>query len=99
MPYKVGKYPGVAEKMRMLGDLATLAGMRRRYLDALNMMMRRLQEDPLTWGDPQFHLHIEGGTVCSALVDLIVVRYAVHEPEKAVIIRDILPLFEWPIRP
>jgi hypothetical protein len=99
MPYKVAHYPGVAEKMRALADLASLAGIRRHYLDALRTMARRLQDDPLGWGDPLYRTHIQGGIVCSGLIDPIVVRFVVHEPEKVVLVIDIKPLFQWLIRP
>ena len=97
MPFKIGKYAGVGAKMRTLADLAALAGIRQIYLDAL--MYQRLEQDPLGCGDPLYRLHIEGGAVFHAVFDPVIVRYSVHEPQKTVLIMDIVPLFDWPIRP
>lgn len=47
MAYKIGKFPGVAEKMRNLSDLASFAGIRQSYLEALRTMADRLENDPL----------------------------------------------------
>ena len=99
MNFKVGKYAGVGEKMRTLANLAVLAGIRQIYLNALMRMYRSLEHDPLGCGDPLYRLQVEGGMVCHAVFDPIIVRYSVHEPENAVLIMDIAPLFEWPIRP
>ena len=99
MPYKVGAYAGVKEQMRTLADLASLAGIRHSYLDALKQMARHLQDDPLAWGDPVYRSPQQGGIVYHALVGPIVVHYAVHESKKAVLIIRIEPLFEWPVRP
>jgi hypothetical protein len=99
MPYKVGKYPGVAEKMRTLADLASLAGLRQSYLDALRKMADHLENDPLEWGDPVYRVPHQSGVVCHALVEPVVVHYSVHESTKIVLIIDIKPMFEWPIRP
>jgi hypothetical protein len=54
MAYKVGKFSGVGEQMRALADRAKLAGIRQRYLEALQEMLDRLQLDPLGFGDPLY---------------------------------------------
>jgi hypothetical protein len=99
MAYQVGKFAGVAEQMHTLADLATLAGLRQSYLDALKYMLERLQRDPLEWGDPLYRTQREGGVVCHAWIGPIIVRYAVFESEESVLIIEIKPAFEWSIRP
>ena len=99
MPFKVGTAAGVKEQMQTLADLASFAGFRQRYRDALTTMRRRLENDPLEWGDPLFRKPQVGGVVCRAVVDPIVIHYSVHESNKSVIIIRVDSLFEWPIRP
>jgi hypothetical protein len=98
MPFKVGKYPGVAEKMRALADYASLGGIRQSYLDALKTMVERLENDPLQWGDPLYRAPHQSGIVCRACVGPITLLYSVHESVRVVLIIDLKPLFEWPIR-
>jgi hypothetical protein len=62
-------------------------------------MARRLQDDPLEWGDPLYQAPHQSGIVCQALVGPLVVRYSVHESKSIVLIISIEPLFEWHIRP
>jgi hypothetical protein len=99
VPYKVGNYDGVKEQIRTLLDLATIAGIRESYLEALAKMAERLQNEPLAWGDPVYRKPNPVGLVCQGIVGPIIVRYSVHEPEHAVLIISIEPLFEWPVRP
>ncbi len=99
MPYKVGKYPGVAAKMRTLADLASLAGMRQSYLEVLKLMAERLESDPMGWGDPLYRVPHQSGIVHHAIAWPIQVRYSVHEAVAVVLIMDIDPVFDWPLRP
>ena len=99
MAYQVGKFAGVAEQMQALADRAALAGIRQSYVEALKRMLQHLQHDPLEWGDPLYRTNHEGGIVCHAWVGPIVVHYAVFESEQTVLIIDVVPAFEWPIRP
>jgi hypothetical protein len=99
MAYKVGKFSGVGEQMRALADRAKLVGIRQRYLEALQEMLERLQLDPLDFGDPLYRTKHEGGVVCHAMIDPIIVHFAVFEVDQTVLIIDIQPAFDWPIRP
>lgn len=99
MPYKVGNAAGVGARMHLLAQRASLAGIRQAYLDALTMMLQRLSSDPLVFGDPLYRMPHQGGIVCHAVVGPILVHYSVHEAENSVIVGDIKPLYEWPIRP
>ena len=99
MPYKVGTAAGVKDQLQTLLNLASLAGIRQFYLDAVDIMGRRLANDPLEWGDPLFRKPFVNGIVCRALVEPIMVHYSVHELINSVIILKVEPLFEWRIRP
>ena len=76
MPYKVGTAAGVKEQMQTLADLASFAGVRQRYRDALTTMRRRLTNDSLEWGDPLYRKPHVGDVVCRAFADPIVVHYS-----------------------
>lgn len=79
MPYQVGTFAGGEKKMRALRDLADLAGFRQAYLDALDCMIERLQDDPKSLGDPLHRTKLGGGMVFHALTAPIGVRYAVYD--------------------
>jgi hypothetical protein len=85
--------------MRTLADRAALAGFRQSYVDALAEMLQHLQNEPLTWGDPLYRMPHQGRIVCHAMVGPVIVHYSVHEPENTVLIADVKPMFDWPIRP
>src|SRR5262249_49385858 len=99
VPYKVGKYDGVTKQIRTLFDLATLAGIRESYLAALAKMIEHLENEPLEWGDPLYRKTNPVGLVFAGLWGRSPVPSPVHEPQHAVLIISIEPLFEWPVRP
>ncbi len=99
MPYKVGHYRGVKEQLATLADFASLAGLRQAYFEALKAMAQHLQHGPLEWGDPLYRKPQQDGVVCRASVGPILVHYSVHESISAVLIMNVEPLFDWPIRP
>jgi hypothetical protein len=89
MSFKVAQYPGVAEQIQALAEEATLAGIKQIYLDALRQMVRHLESNPLGWGDPEYRTNLEGGVVCHAIIDPLIVRFVVFEAQNVVFVREI----------
>lgn len=90
--YRVSRLHPVMEKIRDLDTRAKAAGIRDTYVAALETMMAKLQTEPLTWGDPLYHPKQPGSVICQAAVNPLVVQYAVYEPEREVVILQILPM-------
>jgi hypothetical protein len=66
---------------------ARAAGRNKHFLSALRRIIERLQKEPLTLGEPLYRLPALGLLVCQAVVDFVVVDYAVHDQKPLVFIR------------
>src|SRR5947208_203704 len=97
MNYKVDRMPAVNLQMRDLADHARARRIHRAYADALREMLNELQTHPLEWGDPEYNMKHPGGIVCRGIAWPILVRYAVYENEKVVMIFEIRPLADSPL--
>src|SRR5438445_10159125 len=91
-PYQIDRLPQVDEHLRTLGKRAARLGILGEYLTALRHAIDRLQAAPLTWGNPAYHTHREGGMVCHAIAPPLVFHYVVFEPERVVCILKVKPL-------
>ena len=67
MPYRIGRFAGIDEKIQILTNHASKLGVRKAYRDALNQIMIKLQSKPLEWGDPEYNTKKEGGIVCHGI--------------------------------
>jgi mRNA-degrading endonuclease RelE of RelBE toxin-antitoxin system len=97
MTYKVDRTPAVNHQLRDLADRAKAQRIHQAYLDALREMLSELQTRPLEWGDPQYKTKHAGGIVCHATPWPILVRYAVYQNEKIVMIIQIRPRADSPL--
>jgi hypothetical protein len=68
-------------------------------LEALKTILDKLQTEPLTWGDPEYHPRKKGSLDCHEVCSPLVVRYVVFEPEHKVLILRIDPLPATPLAP
>ena len=66
---------------------ARAAGRSKRFLAAVQQIIERLQNEPLNLGEPLYGLPALQLLVCQAVVDFVVVDYAVHEERPLVFIR------------
>jgi len=62
-------------------------GTGQRFLSAFRQIVARLQDDPLTFGEPLYHLPALELLVRQASVSPIVVDYAVHDSRPLVFVR------------
>jgi hypothetical protein len=94
-PYKVDRLSTVGDRLKKLSEIATAAGFRQRYFDALIQMVEYLQSKPLEWGDPKNRTRHKGGLICQAILPPINVHYVVFEAERSVCILkvDLLPQY------
>jgi hypothetical protein len=73
--------------LQQLHVQARAAGRSKRFLAAVRQIIERLQKEPLSLGEPLYHLPALELLVCQAVVDFVVVNYAVHEEQRLVFIR------------
>jgi hypothetical protein len=66
---------------------ARAAGRSKRFLAALRQIIERLQSEPLKLGEPLYRLPALRLLICQAVVEFVVVDYAVHEDQPLVFIR------------
>jgi hypothetical protein len=87
--YKLSLLPAAADALRLLRDQAVLRGLAERLARDLESVERRLQRDPVEWGDPLFDYHHLGMTRRRGKSEFLYVYYSVHEPGRAVFVQDI----------
>ena len=97
MAFRIGRSAAIEQQIRDLAKLATAAGIRKIYVDALRTMVDHLANRPLEWGDPEYNLIQAGGVVCHGIIAPILVRYAVYQLEQIVQIIEIKPLSNSPL--
>ncbi len=95
--YRVDRLAVVDEQMRALAAKAAAAGIREYYLQSLHAVLERLRTQPLEWGDPDWRTQRPGGTVCHGLLGPLLVKYAVFEPDRVVLMLDLSPLPRSPL--
>ncbi len=93
VPYKVSYSERVREELRGLLEKAQAAGRGKEYLEAAKEIAARLRIYP-QFGDPLLDLTHETGKVWIATVGPLVVRYAIYEDLRLVIVAT--PIRELP---
>ena len=92
LPYEA-IFSGVQKaRVRALGAVAARRRLRRRYLAALAVILRRLATDPLQWGDPYSRLEDLGLLLYHRSYTPLNLFYAVDAPRWIVYNKDIDPL-------
>jgi hypothetical protein len=83
-PFRV-VYPGtVRDQLQEWGRHATDPELRTAFAEALTAIDTRLAADPLAWGEPSYHLHHLGFTVCDGFHARLQVRFGVDEARRIV---------------
>lgn len=85
-PYRVDRVPPVDQQLRGLGEEAVRRGLRAEFLAALRLILRKLQDDPLEWGEPEYHTVLPGGLVCRGVCRPLCVQYVAYAAERSVLI-------------
>lgn len=91
-PYELGENAQATNDLKRLRELALERGLRHEFLSALTTIVHKLQQDPIAWGDPEYHLKKEGGCIFHAACNPLFVRYAVFELEKKVMLLRVAAL-------
>jgi hypothetical protein len=84
--YTVDRVPEVNKQIRELARKAKAKDSLKKYLNALESTLQKLERDPLGWGDPEYHPQSEGSTVCHGISGPLYVRFVVFDAEGVVII-------------
>ena len=89
MPYRIGRFAGIDEKIQILAKRAKKLGIYKAFRKALAQILEHLQARPLEWGDPEYNTQRVGGVACHGIVHPVLVRFSVYEPDHKVLIFDI----------
>jgi hypothetical protein len=95
--YKVSCAQKHLDHLRALVEKASALGIREEFLSALKAIDHKLTSEPLTWGDPQYHLSNLGLLFCHGIYSMLHVYYAVSEERRIVFIKEILALPNCPL--
>ncbi|MCI0741809.1 MAG: hypothetical protein L0Y72_22475 [Gemmataceae bacterium] len=90
--YRVDQLAKVNANVRAMLDQATTAEWKSQIAASVNEIVRRLETDPLEWGDPEYRTKKAGGVVCHGIHAPLLVQYVVFDVEKVVCILDVKAL-------
>jgi hypothetical protein len=90
--YRVVYPEGIRQQVRNMRASLPNAEARRRFDEAVRAIHRRLQNDPLEFGEPIKHLDVAQLNVRLGGVAPLVVRFAVHEARPLVFVTAIVLL-------
>ncbi len=88
VPYKVVHSQAILATLRSWTELADRAGLRREYADALRVVQRLLEREPLTWGDPLYRLQHLDLTIYRGMHWFLIVDYGIHDGERLTFVRQ-----------
>jgi hypothetical protein len=88
-PYRIVYSERVRGQVLALAGQAAARGCYPAFLQALQTIVQRLTNDPLSCGDPNYRLHQLGLTKCHAVYSLLHVYYAVDEQRRIVYLTDV----------
>jgi hypothetical protein len=97
MPFKVSKYSRAAAQVRALAKRAVTLGIFDQFRATVRRVQSRLENDPLSWGDPEYNTKHPGGVVHHGIDDNLLVRFAVYEAEQVVCIIEVEALPRSPL--
>jgi hypothetical protein len=88
VPYAVTMSEQTKAVLKSLHAQQAAAGVGQKFLVALRQITQRLRSDPMTFGEPLYHLPALKLVVRQGVIAPLVVDYAVHEEQHHVFIRD-----------
>jgi hypothetical protein len=86
-PYTATMSQQTKAVLKSLHAQAVGAGTGQRFVAALRQIIQRLRSDPMTFGEPLYHLPALKLVVRQGIIAPLVVDYAVHEEKPHVCIR------------
>jgi len=81
----------VRKQISQLYQRADTEQQRRQFLHAIREILKELEQNPTTWGDPLYRTHSYNGVVYRRLSFPILVYYVVFEKDRIVLINRIDP--------
>jgi hypothetical protein len=91
-PYDLRQLPQAREQIKKLGKQAVQKGLKPIYVNALKLILQKLQSNPQESGDPVYRLHKVGGLMYQGVFGPLFVQYAVFEQERIVLISRVIPM-------
>jgi hypothetical protein len=90
--YRVEPVPVAERQIAKLLQRAAQLGTMAEVIGTLRGIIRKLESQPGTWGDPQYHTHLPGGVVLRGFLKPLVVKYALFEKDRAVLLLEVWAL-------
>jgi hypothetical protein len=90
-PYRVVCPRSLLDQLRDLAQRAVGIGIGDTIADEVRRIYRGLEEDPLSWGDPQFRLHNLDLLIFHRYCPTFYVRYGVDEENRVVYVTELRP--------
>ena len=87
--YRVSRLPHVLQQIKDLVNAATSDDERQQRINVLASVYKRLEDDPSDFGDPEYRTKKTGGKIYHAILRPFIVKYALYELEKAVVILQV----------
>ena len=87
--YKLRHLPSVTDEIKSIANDLALHGRKAEFLSAMTAVVAKLQKEPTVWGDPEYNLHHPGGCIYHGIMKPVIVKYAVFEHEKTVLLLNV----------
>ena len=87
----------VRDRLMRLNDLALSNGVLAEWIATMRLALERLETEPEEAGDPLFRMKHLFFTNYRLLVDRVCVFYAIHDWERLVIIKKVVPVLDHPL--
>jgi hypothetical protein len=88
LPFRVTFLDTADEKLRAMARRAAARGLTTEFIRDLRFVRRRLQADPVEWGDPQFDYRHLRMTRFRGRSDFFYTYFSVSEEARAVFVQD-----------
>lgn len=87
--YELRHLSSAAQAIKELAKTLPAGGPREAFVSAMRIIIEKLQTEPSKWGDPEYNLRKPGGCVYHGILDPVIVKYAVYEHEKIVLLMKV----------
>jgi hypothetical protein len=84
--YELRHLPIAGQQVRDIAKKAATKGKKENFLSAMASVLELLRTEPTTWGDPEYNLQQPGACVYHGVREPVIVKYAVFELDKIVLV-------------
>ena len=91
-PFRVIWSQTLRELVRALGKKAIRIGLSEEFFSSVDFILKKLAGEPLSWGDPVYHLKSVDLVVYHGVCRPFHLYYGVDEERRLVFVKDFLPI-------